>query len=359
MSSAFVVLGQSQIKQLLFNAPLLWDHLGAAGYFMLPVAMAFLFGEWCAGKFILLTQSVGVFHLAYAVGAITLSVSGHGEISNMYFIFDGLFAISLVILFGVAFVLFRKVGAEKKTIIVSYAIFSLFLLVDMAVAHSYLPWHRVPMAWGLLAFLLAITAISLHHFTVTQNALKELNATLEQLVAERTRELEYLASQDPLTDVLNRRAFHEKAEPIFRSAQRYNRDLAVIVLDIDHFKRFNDNYGHAVGDEVLVQVAACCRKVCRETDFTARFGGEEFTLLLEEASEQNALKFAERLRKTIAALQIPAIDQRITASFGISSLSTPAESLDELIIRADQALYRAKNVGRNNCQVWKTTHTFL
>ncbi len=351
LSSGFVVLGQCQAKQFLFNAPLVWDHLAAAGYFLLPVAMALLFGAWCAGPYHKLVAAIWKFHLAYVATAMGLSLTGNAEIPDMYFIFDGLFAISLIVLFGIAFSRFNTVSIEKKIVIITFVVFSLFLLVDMAVAHSYLPWVRVPMAWGLLAFSLAIIAISLRHFSIMQHELKELNATLEQKIAERTRELEYLASRDPLTGALNRRAFFEKAEPIFRSAKRYRRNLSIIVLDIDHFKQFNDTHGHAVGDEVLILVSNCCQEICRVTDFAARFGGEEFTILLEEADERNAFKIADRLRQTLSELIVPVINQRITASFGISSLSPETKNLNELIIKADKALYRAKQAGRNNCQV--------
>jgi diguanylate cyclase (GGDEF)-like protein len=123
------------------------------------------------------------------------------------------------------------------------------------------------------------------------------------------------------------------------------------MLDIDHFKRFNDTYGHAVGDQVLVKVADCFRKSCRDSDFAARFGGEEFVLLLEEADSHNALKFAERLREAITELSLSGIEQTITASLGIACLRPETQSLDELIIRADRALYEAKHSGRNRCCV--------
>ncbi len=350
LASALMVFGQSQVKLWLINAPLFWDHLAATGYFLLPVAMALLFGEWCAGiKYQKLIGALWRFHLAYAVGANILPLLGYSAISRMYFVFDGLFAISLSLLFAVAFSRFRHVNNEQKVIIVTFAFFGLLLLLDMAVAHSILPWRRIPLAWGLLSFSLALIAISLHHFVQTQTELKRLNATLEQKVKDRTRELELLATRDPLTNIFNRRAFYQKGEPIFRASQRYKRNLSVIMLDIDHFKRFNDIYGHAVGDQVLVMIADCFRKSCRDSDFAARFGGEEFVLLLEEADSHSALKFAERLRETIAELSLPGIEQTITASLGIACLNPETQSIDELIRRADRALYEAKHSGRNRC----------
>lgn len=350
LASALMVFGQSQVRLWLFNAPLFWDHLAATGYFLLPVAMALLFGEWCAGiKYQKLIGALWRFHLAYAVGANILPLLGYSAISRMYFVFDGLFAISLSLLFAVAFSRFRHVNNEQKVIIVTFAFFGLLLLLDMAVAHSILPWRRIPLAWGLLSFSLALIAISLHQFVQTQTELKRLNATLEQKVEDRTRELELLATRDPLTNIMNRRAFYQKGEPIFRASQRYKRNLSVIMLDVDHFKRFNDFYGHAVGDQVLVMIADCFRKICRDSDFAARFGGEEFVLLLEEADLHSAFKFAERLREAIAELSFPGIEQTITASLGIACLNPETQSIDELIKRADRALYEAKHSGRNRC----------
>ncbi len=350
LASALMVFGQSQVKLWLFNAPLFWDHLAATGYFLLPVAMALLFGEWCAGsKYQTLIALLWRFHLGYAIGANVLPLLGYSAISRMYFVFDGIFAISLTLLFAVAFSRFRHVNNEQKFIIVTFAFFNLLLLLDMVVAHSILAWQRIPLAWGLLSFSLALISISLYHFVQTQTALKRLNATLEQKVKDRTRELELLATRDPLTNIMNRRAFYQKGEPIFRAAMRYKRNLSVIVLDIDHFKHFNDAYGHAVGDQVLVMVADCFRKNCRDSDFAARFGGEEFVLLLEEADSHSAVKFAERLRISVAELRLPDIKQTITASLGIACLKPETQNLDELIIRADRALYEAKHSGRNRC----------
>lgn len=119
------------------------------------------------------------------------------------------------------------------------------------------------------------------------------------------------------------------------------------MLDIDCFKRFNDSYGHAV----LISVANCIKQVCRETDLPARFGGEEFVILLEEADKTKALITAERLRQSINTIKISNINHTMTASIGVSVLQMDVESLDALLLRADQTMYIAKDKGRNNCQV--------
>lgn len=350
-ASSVMLLSQSQVKQFLVNAPLVWDHMGATAYFVLPVVMALLFGTWCQGRFKRVIDAIWVFHSIFVVAAIGGSIAGFVELSTMYLYFDGLLTLSLLVLFSIAFSQFKTVQSEVRIVIATFAVFSLFLLLDMAVAHNVLPWTRMPIAWGLLLFSMAMIAIALRHFAKTQLALKELNATLEQKVEDRTKDLERLASADPLTGLTNRRAFYEEAERNFHSAKRYGRNMSVLMLDIDHFKDFNDTYGHAVGDEILVAVANCFRHVCRETDLPARFGGEEFIVVLQEADDDAAFKTAERLRKAIASIKLSGADKTITASLGVSHLKADTDSLEALILRADQALYSAKAKGRNNAQI--------
>lgn len=351
LSSAVMLFSQSQAKQLLVNAPLAWDHTSAAAYFLLPAVMAMLFGVWCQGRFKKLIKAIWVLHTAFAIGAIGGSIVGILELSTMYLVFDSLLTLSLIILFSIAFSQFKNVSGQVRVVISAFGVFSLFLLIDMGVAHNFVPWTRMPIAWGLLIFSMTLIAISLRHFALTQQELQDLNLTLEQKVIDRTKELELLASTDGLTGLTNRRAFYIEAERVFQSAKRYERKLSMLMLDVDHFKSVNDSFGHAVGDEVLVKVANCFRNICRDTDLPARFGGEEFIVLLEEADEEAAYKTAERLRLAINQIDISHTDKNITASLGISILNDKIQNLDELILRADEALYKAKNSGRNNTQI--------
>lgn len=350
-SSSIMLLAQSQVKQFIFNAPLLWDHLGATAYFVLPIAMSLLFGSWCQGKFTKLIAAIWVFHTAFAGLAISGSIMGFVELSDMYFLFDCLLSISLIVLFLIAFSQFKRTHNEIKVLITSFALFSIFLLIDMGVAHNILPWTRMPIAIGLLLFSMTMVAVSLYQFSIVQSELKELNITLEQKVEDRTKELKRLAATDSLTGLMNRRAFYLEAEHIFQKSIRYERDTAILMLDIDLFKQVNDTYGHSAGDKVITAIAACIQKVCRETDLPARFGGEEFVIFLEEADESKALMIAERLRQTISTLTLPNIDKKITASIGVSLLNKRTESLEALISLADKAMYLAKSNGRNNCQL--------
>jgi len=161
-----------------------------------------------------------------------------------------------------------------------------------------------------------------------------------------------LAQRDPLTGLHNRRGFLEQALPVFATAARGDRPLAVVVLDIDHFKRINDRHGHAGGDQTLVDVAERIRTACRSGDIVARWGGEEFVMLLPETNGEQAAAFAERLREAFAVSPVLLDDGQpvaITASFGVA-VRRAAMNLDQLLQAADAALYRAKDAGRNRVE---------
>ncbi len=161
-------------------------------------------------------------------------------------------------------------------------------------------------------------------------------------------ELRRLATTDPLTGVSNRRHFKQVAECEIARARRYCRPLSLVMFDIDHFKRINDRFGHQAGDGALVALTRTCANTLRDSDVLGRLGGEEFAVLLTETDTVGALTIAERLRQTVAALTVPVGEDiiRFTISLGISELESE-ETLDDLLRRADQALYRAKQQGRN------------
>lgn len=162
-------------------------------------------------------------------------------------------------------------------------------------------------------------------------------------------ELRHLATTDPLTGANNRRYFIDHASTEVKRSCRYGIPLAALMMDIDHFKKVNDTYGHEVGDEVLKKLVACCLKELRETDIFGRFGGEEFAALLTQTDQEGALLVCERLNKHLGKMSIHTDqgDINITVSIGLSMLSVDEPSIDSLLKRADAALYRAKNSGRN------------
>lgn len=158
-----------------------------------------------------------------------------------------------------------------------------------------------------------------------------------------------LARTDELTGLANRRAFVERGRSAVEQARRYGRPLSLVTFDVDHFKKINDTYGHAAGDEVLRQVAALATIAQRGSDVAGRLGGEEFAVLLPETTAAEATVFAERLREAMTELRVAheGAEIRFTCSFGVAEVEETTAKLDELLGAADEALYRAKAAGRN------------
>ncbi len=162
-------------------------------------------------------------------------------------------------------------------------------------------------------------------------------------------EIERLSVTDGLTGTYLRRYFLERLKEELSRAEQYNIDLAFIMVDLDHFKKCNDSFGHLVGDVVLKEVAGILKQKVREIDLVGRFGGEEFCILLPEANKADAYVVAERIRKAVEGYTIKAYDETlsITISMGISSFPEDSPGLEDLIENADTALYEAKRQGRN------------
>ncbi|WP_226477879.1 diguanylate cyclase [Pseudomonas sp. MWU16-30323] len=187
-----------------------------------------------------------------------------------------------------------------------------------------------------------------------ERELQDTNASLEATVAQRTAaltqanaELLNLASHDALTGVYNRRRFDEKLAEYSLLFQRSGRAFALLLIDVDHFKRVNDTHGHAVGDDVLRQLAQLIQDATRATDFVARYGGEEFAVLLPEIEAPDSPDVvAEKIRAAIAGAYFETVGQ-VTVSIGVGLVEASDSDTTVLIKRADQQLYRAKSSGRN------------
>ncbi|MBK6973390.1 MAG: sensor domain-containing diguanylate cyclase [Sterolibacteriaceae bacterium] len=196
-----------------------------------------------------------------------------------------------------------------------------------------------------------------------QRTNEQLHQTMSELEASRSQiraqndELRLLATRDPMTGCVNRRALFENAGDLFEHAAKQGGDLCCVMTDIDYFKRFNDKYGHAVGDQVIQAVARTLLRVTRGSDVVCRYGGEEFCVILPNTSSEQAMQIAEKLRASIeesasAALRTIRVE-RITSSFGVASIVQGAADLEELIVQADNALYKAKEDGRNRVSLWQ------
>jgi diguanylate cyclase (GGDEF)-like protein len=169
---------------------------------------------------------------------------------------------------------------------------------------------------------------------------KELLEHQNSELARLHEQAKALSLEDHLTGLGNRRLLDIHFERAFALANRYEKELALIMLDVDHFKNYNDEHGHQAGDKALVDLAATIRKHLRETDLAFRYGGEEFLLLLPEIDPDTCLKVAEKLRLAVAK------ETDVTISLGVVSYR-PGSTGEEMIRQADKALYQAKQQGRN------------
>jgi len=223
---------------------------------------------------------------------------------------------------------------------------------------------------ALLMLFSLIAMILLSHHVEIANQLNRYKNHLERLVDERTSdlveknkqleieiferrkveaELEYQASIDPLTSILNRRKFNEVLSYEINREERYRSGLSLIICDLDRFKNVNDEFGHDGGDQALIAFTHLISNAIRKSDVFARWGGEEFVLLLPKTQLEEAMQIASKLRLITEATMIPHVG-RITTSFGVSEYQS-GDTGEALIKRADMALYKAKENGRNRVEV--------
>ncbi|MET0405098.1 MAG: diguanylate cyclase [Cystobacter sp.] len=212
---------------------------------------------------------------------------------------------------------------------------------------------------------------SMLRLKVLQDALVEKNRELDaknqaldranKELDQKREELLNLTRVDGLTSLYNRRYFEERLSEEFARSSRYRSPLSLVMIDIDHFKRLNDTYGHPFGDEVLRAVARAVRGRLREVDFVARYGGEEFIALLPETGPKEALGACERIREAVASVRLnyqpqegDALEVRCTASLGVASVPSPTlPGVEDLKRQADVSLYAAKAAGRNCVRQYK------
>jgi diguanylate cyclase (GGDEF)-like protein len=233
----------------------------------------------------------------------------------------------------------------------------LILSVAVAVDDIYADWWRKALGIGSVLLLLCGATISLCHL-FRREMLRRLKAEAD--LVEAANRLSTIAATDALTGLMNRRALNERLSQEWRRATRSATSIALLMIDADHFKNFNDHYGHLEGDEVLRRIAtSIAPSLLRPADFAARFGGEEFIVLLSETDFHGALVVAERIRAAVADLAVPHVHGRdgvVTVSIGVAvSRPTVGSKENTLIVRADAALYQAKHAGRN-C-VWAADET--
>jgi diguanylate cyclase (GGDEF)-like protein len=204
-------------------------------------------------------------------------------------------------------------------------------------------------------------------FSIESNQPNQFHEELEQILSTLIdnasvaftrallyKKMEKLATTDGLTELNNHRQFQELLAQELERSRRYNRTVSLLLMDIDHFKSFNDTYGHPVGDLVLKEISSCIRQSIRSNDIPARYGGEEFTVILPETVDKGCITIAERIRESIEKHVIHSLDRqlKVTVSIGCASFNAKKISQKELIDRADKALYYSKEHGRNKVTLY-------
>jgi diguanylate cyclase (GGDEF)-like protein len=359
----YLVLGQLHwqihVRLMYFSmliAPpviLFWQH------YIFPVEMSKTIARYCTYAFLLALVSVIVLPSTWFTAGLSLYLL-------MILVAIAIYGWSLA-----RVVLHKRQGAW--TIVLGALALLVTIIHDMAVYSQWINNERLWITYGLLAFMfslgvniLFLRAKQKRQVISLSEQLMTANKQLEARVAQRTVELaekadaleeandklQVLANIDGLTGVLNRRAFVEQLEML----ARVKPNVALLMIDIDHFKRINDNYGHIVGDQVLKRLSAVLLEIKRETDRVGRFGGEEFMILLQDISDKGLDSYCRRLLKEIREIDFSDLAplKSISISLGTSSATLTSHNIDSLIHQADEAMYYVKNHGRNNFKHFAT-----
>jgi diguanylate cyclase (GGDEF)-like protein len=269
---------------------------------------------------------------------VYIELMGHAIIASIYVGTYSGFHYYIILLSAVPFLTFSDSNAVKIfkiTLVISVFVFLELALEDYSpiyiIADSYLTGLRV---FNVTTFVSGTIIVSIVY---------------AQLTFEIRQQLEYASTTDQLTGLYNRRLFVHLAKIELSKIQRHSAYLSLILLDIDNFKKINDQYGHKCGDEALTNVAEILRQTVRPNDILSRWGGEEFIVLLPNTDIESAALVAERLRLGIATqtFQCEGKDYNLTVTLGLTANNNRNESLDNLIEKADHALYLGKAYGKN------------
>jgi diguanylate cyclase (GGDEF)-like protein len=250
------------------------------------------------------------------------------------------------------------------------ALFVIFTLSMIGSAYHFGPFinKNSTLTFFNLQLFLFCVGLTLHYLALLQELLNQSHIQLEMEVSSRTealaaanQRLNELVTTDELTGVANRREWQRRCDEAIIYARRYEQPLSILLIDIDHFKEVNDQHGHLAGDLTLKELCRVCTTELRATDSFARWGGEEFVLLLPGTTQAEAMLAGNKLRLAIeeqALIEFEGKTIKITISIGVAMLEDSDSSLDHLLNRADQAMYAAKAAGRNQVQCALSPATF-
>lgn len=293
---------------------------------------------------------------ALQAGMVVLSPAA-GATLEPFLLVPSLLGCGVLVVFAMAraFAAARDGRRGASTVARGFVFLSLCLLADLAMQLGWLPLRGGLPAIGFIVLFLASAKALADRQDHEHRELVALRGELERRVEERTLALQEanarlaVASRtDALTGLPNRRGFVEASEAELERFRRSGRPFTIVLADVDHFKAVNDRFGHATGDEALRAVASAIRANLRAQDVVARWGGEEFILLLPETAEAGGVRAAEFVREQVAASRIALADEslQMTLSLGVSE-HRAERTLDATLAAADRALYRAKESGRN------------
>ncbi|RBQ31296.1 diguanylate cyclase [Arcobacter sp. FW59] len=338
LSQALNVFCSVKILKLYFDFPLLYQYILAFSYFFFPLGIAYFMDKTISFKTPFnLIRKIWQVHFLYLIIAFFGSIFGLFTLTSSYKYFDILYnLITLPIL--TIFIIYFFIKGDKKIKIITFSFFiiSLYWVYSTLIALGVVPWEEYPSDIVILICLLLLAFSMIDRLNYT----KELELAKEELTK--------LSKIDFLTKLNNRNEIDSVlgiSESIFK---RFKDNFSVILLDLDDFKYVNDTYGHLEGDKVLISLASILTKSTRDIDIVGRWGGEEFIIICPKTSQKEAIVLAEKLKNKISNFDFGIVGKK-TASFGVSGFRED-DNLNELLLRADKALYCAKEKGKNRVE---------
>ena len=326
------------------------------GYFAAPVLLAYSAMVVALNAFFIVAIRSG-FNLRFADPSMTLTQICLSIVPGLYVMFHAQQSRGVFLLLAVSTALYGLFQFRLRDFITMTAVMLGGYAALIALVYAYRPDEITLQVEILQLFALVATFVQFSglggYIGALRDKVKDKNKELEARNGELERALrriEELAMRDELTGVFNRRCLMETINTEKHRCERTGSVFSLCILDVDHFKRVNDTYGHLAGDRVLQAIAKTATGALRQTDYFGRYGGEEFALVLTGTMVEGAMITAERVRTRIEALRFPEIsaDLLVTVSIGIAELRGD-EDTALTFKRADEALYRAKEAGRNRC----------